>query len=143
MGLGRLATHADHPPPKGLSGPARIVAVAFLGALCALGLGWSIITGRGETVRVIQANGHAAGTAEAREPVTANRAAATPVIDLNTASAGELELLPGIGPAMAQRIIDDRAARGPFRSLNDLDRVRGIGPRTLDALRNKVTTVIP
>lgn len=56
------------------------------------------------------------------------------LIDLNTASAAELDLLPGIGPALAARIIEDRAAHGPFRSLDDLDRVSGIGPKTVAKL---------
>lgn len=57
------------------------------------------------------------------------------LLNINTASAAQLELLPGIGPALAQRIIADRAERGPFLSVDDLDRVRGIGPRTLERLR--------
>jgi competence protein ComEA len=60
-------------------------------------------------------------------------------ININTATAAELELLPRIGPAMAQRILDHRAARGPFRSINDLDKVKGIGPKTLEKLRPLVT----
>lgn len=60
------------------------------------------------------------------------------LVNINTASAAELELLPGIGPALAQRILDYRTAHGPFRSLADLDRVKGIGPRTLERLRPKI-----
>lgn len=60
-------------------------------------------------------------------------------IDLNRATKEQLEALPGIGPALAQRIIDDRTARGPFRSVDDLDRVSGIGKKTIDKLRAKVT----
>lgn len=56
-------------------------------------------------------------------------------IDLNRASAGELQLLPRIGPALARRIVEDRAARGPFASVEDVARVRGIGPRTVELLR--------
>lgn len=51
--------------------------------------------------------------------------------DFNTAPASELSLLPGIGPEMAKRIIAEREIRGPFRSLDDLTRVRGIGPKTI------------
>jgi competence ComEA-like helix-hairpin-helix protein len=60
-------------------------------------------------------------------------------INLNTATAVELELLPRIGPALAKRIVDYRAARGPFRHLDDLDAIPGIGERTLDLLRPHVT----
>ncbi|MDX2018238.1 MAG: ComEA family DNA-binding protein [Planctomycetota bacterium] len=60
-------------------------------------------------------------------------------IDLNRATKEQLEMLPGIGPALAQRIIDDRTARGPFRSVDDLDRVSGIGKKTIDKFRAKVT----
>lgn len=56
-------------------------------------------------------------------------------VDLNTASAGELDLLPRIGPALAARIIEDRAANGPYNSIDDLQRVSGIGPKTVERLR--------
>src|SRR5258705_11570861 len=56
-------------------------------------------------------------------------------INVNSATAAELELLPGIGPALAKRIIDDRAAHGPFKSVGELDRVQGIGPQTIEHLR--------
>ena len=49
-------------------------------------------------------------------------------IDLNRATAAELMLLPGIGPRLAEGIVDDRAAHGPFRCLDDLTRVRWVGP---------------
>lgn len=55
-------------------------------------------------------------------------------IDVNHASASELERLPRVGPAMAQRIIEAR----PFSSIDDLLRVRGIGPSTLEALAPEV-----
>jgi competence ComEA-like helix-hairpin-helix protein len=55
-------------------------------------------------------------------------------ICINTASAAELELLPQIGPALATRIIEHRAAHGPFRTPADLDKVRGIGEKTLEKL---------
>lgn len=58
-------------------------------------------------------------------------ASASRLIDVNRATSGELELLPGIGPGLAARIIEDRTARGAFGSIADLERVRGIGPRTV------------
>lgn len=56
-------------------------------------------------------------------------------INVNTASAAELEGLPGIGPVLAARIVADRERNGPFRSVDDLDRVAGIGPAMLARLR--------
>jgi competence protein ComEA len=56
-------------------------------------------------------------------------------IDVNEAQWPELALMPDIGPELARRIVADRQERGPFRDLDDLRRVRGIGPRTLEAMR--------
>jgi competence ComEA-like helix-hairpin-helix protein len=58
---------------------------------------------------------------------------------LDRATAADLELLPGIGPAIARRIVESRTAEGPFRSVDDLDRVKGIGERTVERLRPFVT----
>jgi len=52
-------------------------------------------------------------------------------ININSATMEELIMLPGIGPALAQRIVDDRSAHGPFVSVEDLERVSGIGPKTI------------
>ncbi|HLN32306.1 MAG TPA: helix-hairpin-helix domain-containing protein [Gemmataceae bacterium] len=58
-------------------------------------------------------------------------------IDINRATAEELQRLPGIGPKMSQRIIEERQ-KGPFQSVSDLKRVQGIGPKTLERLRPHV-----
>lgn len=55
-------------------------------------------------------------------------------IDINTADAATLEALPGVGPSLAQTIIADRAQHGPFQSISDLNRVRGIGDKLLAKL---------
>jgi competence protein ComEA len=60
-------------------------------------------------------------------------------IDLNRATAVELEQLPGVGPATAAAIIDDRERHGPYATVDDLDRVPGIGPAKVDAIRDLVT----
>lgn len=59
-------------------------------------------------------------------------------INVNTATAAELERLPGIGPVLATRIIDEREANGPFVSIDELERVSGIGPKKLAAMRERV-----
>lgn len=59
-------------------------------------------------------------------------------VNVNTASAAELEMLPGVGPAIASAIIEYRAARGRFASVEDLLRVKGIGAKKLEAMRNFV-----
>ena len=53
------------------------------------------------------------------------------VVNINTATADQLQLLPRVGPALAQRIIDFRKANGPFKSADELVAVRGIGERSL------------
>ncbi|HST58189.1 MAG TPA: helix-hairpin-helix domain-containing protein [Longimicrobium sp.] len=52
-------------------------------------------------------------------------------IDPNTAQADELDRLPGVGPALAEQIVERRASHGPFRTLADLDSVPGVGPAML------------
>lgn len=61
-------------------------------------------------------------------------------IDVNRATAEELDELPGVGPATAAAIVTERARNGPFVDVDDLDRVPGIGPAKLAALRDLVTT---
>ena len=60
-------------------------------------------------------------------------------VNLNTADAAQLDTLPRIGPAMAQRIIEWRDANGRFTSVEDLLAVPGIGDKMLETLRDLVT----
>lgn len=64
--------------------------------------------------------------------------APAPLVDVNRAEVTELVSLPGIGPATAAAIVDDRERNGPFLDVDDLVRVRGIGPAKLAALRDLV-----
>ncbi len=61
-----------------------------------------------------------------------------PLIHINDASAEELVTLPGIGPALAQAIIEHRTRYGPFKQFEDLDAVPGLGPAKLEAIREQV-----
>lgn len=62
-----------------------------------------------------------------------------PKVNINTATAAELDALPGIGPVLAERIVRSRSEEGPFNSVDDLKRVRGIGDSLLKELKNLVT----
>ena len=55
-------------------------------------------------------------------------------LNLNTASESELELLPGVGPTKAERILEFRTKHGPFKRVFDLRRVKGFGKKTVDRL---------
>lgn len=60
-------------------------------------------------------------------------------INLNSANQAELENLPGIGEVLAQRIIDYRTQRGPFRTIEDIKEVSGIGDKRFEAIRELIT----
>lgn len=89
------------------------------------------------------ASGAGVGTAFASRPT--GDVAVTPaeprvtLLNVNRATALELEGLPGIGPSLAQRIVADREARGPFATVAALDRVPGIGPALVARLGKVVT----
>ena len=59
-------------------------------------------------------------------------------IDLNRASAAELEKLPGIGPSKAKAIVEHRTNAGPFRSPEDIMKVKGIGPKTYESIKDLI-----
>lgn len=62
------------------------------------------------------------------------------LININTATAEELQTLPGIGPSLSQRISAYRAENGPFRSVAELTKIKGIGEKCLEKLLDYITT---
>ncbi len=60
-------------------------------------------------------------------------------VNINTATAAELETLPRIGPALAQRIIEYRTDNGPFGSIEEIKNVKGIGQATFEQLKDEIT----
>ena len=70
---------------------------------------------------------------------TAAKPAATGVVNINTASASELEGLPGVGAKTAQRIVEYRQKNGPFKKIEELMNVRGIGEKNFLKLKSQLT----
>lgn len=87
---------------------------------------------------VVPVRASAAGAAPPAPRVASGPAAAGGPVSLSRATAAELEALDGIGPALAQRIVDWRDANGAFGSVDDLLDVPGIGEARLEALRARV-----
>lgn len=136
-----------HPAPETLSRlerrHARPWVTATQGTLVAetSGEGWSLNGSPvAQTKRPSRAASHSARPAPAEAMAVAAQAKSPAAdvgerVNINTATANQLQTLPGIGPALSKRIIDSRTESGPFSSAGELSRVRGIGPKTIEKLR--------
>ncbi|MDY7041567.1 MAG: helix-hairpin-helix domain-containing protein, partial [Chloroflexota bacterium] len=72
-------------------------------------------------------------------PTAPGSVSATGKVNVNTATSEELDTLPGIGPAIAQRIIEYRQANGPFQSIEEIKNVSGIGDKLFEKLKDLIT----
>lgn len=116
--------------------PRRLPGALFVSGLLALGLGF-------------------AGGLRLHRPVTVSQVGGTEYapsrglgwpglrIDVNSAEEAQLDLLPGIGPRLAARIVEDRRTEGSFASLDELMRVAGLGPRLIERLRPYAVANVP
>lgn len=116
-----------------------VIKFAMLVATIAvvLWIGWPV---QKEAPSQAQPEQSIAMQAPATAPVASvPRAKMAAKVNLNRASADELQILPGIGPVLAQRMVDWRKAHGRYRTVDDLQEVKGIGKKRLEQLRPLVT----
>src|SRR3954467_14956109 len=119
-GLTKQAATGNQSRPMLRRADQAAVAMLVTFALVGMGVYWVVQSGpRGELIQIDRA-----------EPLTARY-----LVDINKAEWPELAELPDIGETMARRIVDSRQLHGAFRDHDDLRRVRGIGPRTLEKMK--------
>lgn len=126
--------------PEERRGAALVVALLLLGAAWDGWRAWrpAFLPAPAPAMR-------AERTAPGDPPRAAEQVARAPArgdtLDLNRASESDLDRLPGIGPVLARRIVEHRERHGPFRRIEELRAVRGVGPRLLERLRERVTVL--
>lgn len=126
--------------------PSERRGVLVLLLLAALGAGWDLTHLRAAPAPELGpeppvARGSVAPGAPGSSGTGTAPAMLSGPLDLNRASASQLDALPGIGPVLAGRIVEQRAKQGAFHSVDELLAVRGIGPRLFERLRPLVTCV--
>jgi len=95
-------------------------------------------TASGDSSALPQNDSGAVASASATQ-TTSTKSKSTGKVNINTADSSGLESLAGIGPVTAKNILDYRAQNGPFKSINELDNVKGIGQKTIDKFRDQIT----
>ncbi len=138
-----------HPGLVSVTSGSRVIdAVLAAGGLtahadqCAINLARTLADGEQVVVPAVVPGAAACSVASlpgAGSPSGRGSSATKAKVSLSRASEADLEQLPGVGPALAQRIIDWRTAHGGFRQVSELDNVSGIGPKLLAALTPLVT----
>ena len=128
IGLTLLGRWVDRPRPVGVDQP--VVDVVELAARSEAALA----AREGRSVAAGTARATTAPVAATSRPGQGRSESQSGPLDLNAATAAELERLPGIGPALAGRIVAYRDSVGRFRTVEELDSVKGIGPAMLARL---------
>ena len=91
-------------------------------------------------VSLFAAAPHASAQSASRSSArTSTAATSAAIVNINTASAAELDALPGIGAKMAERIVEYRQKNGPFKKVEDLMNVRGVGEKNFLKLKPQIT----
>lgn len=136
------------PPAPPVSGPAKWVALGIVAGGSLVGIVWSLQSSSKPAPpveRAMSLNTIAAPQSvdeQRRSEAESARTIATSasrLVNLNTATEAELDMLPGVGKVTARAILDYRARHGAFRVLSELDKIKGIGPATIEKLRPLVT----
>lgn len=117
-------------------------AVVFLVILILIGTGFwglrrfhpALFLGKPDLIAVPNTT-HPQGSAAPASPAAEKRPPKVALLNINTASAEELQTLPNIGARMAQRIVEYRKVHGNFSSVDELQKVKGIGTKTLEKLK--------
>ena len=91
------------------------------------------------SVSRVQSQSLTAPTAQTKTAHSTKKQTSTGTVNINSAAETELVALPGIGPSKAKAIAEYRQKQGGFKSIEDLQQVKGIGPATLEKLRARVT----
>ncbi len=146
-----IEKHAGHGSlPAGEGQPRLSVFVVWCRLLVCL----AALAATQQSVRYLRSPTAAASQLTSAQPASVQLPAAQPttsrptaapqfMVDINRAPQHELEALPEVGPGLAMRIVDSRQGQGPFRHIDDLLRVRGFGPRTLEQLRPMLLVRMP
>ncbi|TDB39988.1 MAG: ComEA family DNA-binding protein [Actinobacteria bacterium] len=130
-------------PPGSRVSDAIAAAGGVAGNAAEEGINLARVLADGEQVRMLTQQEYEAGGVDGAGATAASggggSASAGGKVDLNRATAAELDALPGVGPSTAQKIVDDREANGPFKKVEDLMRVSGIGQKKFDTLKDLIT----
>ena len=102
------------------------IVISFLVVLVLIGGAFYAARGSENSPKVVYSASLEEVAAEANEPL---------LVDINTADAEELDELPEVGPSTAQEIVDHRQSNGLFRTVDELEEVSGIGPKTLEKIK--------